>query len=194
MAKTDAIDEFFHDGFFPALGGSAPSRRGTPASAEVASLWGTKPTPSFERLIDFLGQQGEEDEPSLGELMAFPPSDWLVQRGNAFDFMLTEWYRRAALLSGTIPIGCTGCGDIWLIDAAPRESRHRVFLVDHEVGKIHAIADSLESLAWLCRLAAEGETSGTHWKASSAVASGYGEESDRENEADRAGGSSRSAR
>jgi hypothetical protein len=51
MAKTDAIEQFFHDGFLAALGGRAQSRRGTPASAEVASLWGTKPTPSFARLI-----------------------------------------------------------------------------------------------------------------------------------------------
>jgi hypothetical protein len=164
---------FFPDGFFEALGGKHKATRGASGSADAAALWGTEPTPAFTRFFDYLGLQGAGDEPSLGELMPFASSDWRVGRENAFDFMMPEFFRRAALLSGTLAIGTTGAGDIWLIDPAPQRSMNRVFLLDHEVGTIHVIADSIESLALLSQLIEQDETSAKAWKPLAGRVRGY---------------------
>ncbi len=152
------LSEFFENGFFEALGGGRSIPRTRLPAEEIADLWGATPAAELARLADFLGTQ--RGEPKLFEFYAFDADDWLPGARNAFDFMLHEWFRRVALLTGTLPIGCTGSGDIWLVEATPRPSGHHVFLLDHELSELSAVADSLESFAWLCYLGDAGRTRG----------------------------------
>jgi hypothetical protein len=138
----------------PALDVGPRVRRATKPRAELAAMWGAPLTRSLGVLVDHLGERSPDAEPSVGEFMVFAPDDWLAGDRNAFDFMLSEWFRRAALLAGALAIGPTGCGDIWLIDALPSGKRNRVFLLDHEESEMHAVADGLKSLSLL--LTADG--------------------------------------
>jgi hypothetical protein len=142
----------FRETFLRELGGAtALAPRAVAPSKELADLWGVDFANAVASLVDVVGQVPSGAQPRVGELMIFPPDDWLPGKANAFDFMLREFFRRAALLAGAVPIGVTGCGDIWLV--APEGG---VFLLDHELAEVHAIADSLESLALLlCTPAAD---------------------------------------
>jgi len=104
------------------------------AGADLAELWGL---PATSELVGFADGLPEE----LGELLAFETKDWLPGAENAAAFMLREWFRRAALVSGTVPLGCTGDGDIWLFEAAPAACR--VFLLNHELDELELVADSI---------------------------------------------------
>jgi len=137
--------------FFKALGGGKLVRRKQSPTDVIADLWGARPSASLAKLLDFLGAQREDSEPALAEFMAFSPSDWLPTSKNAFDFMLEEPFRRVALLTHTLPLGVTGSGEIWLMSMGAREPA--VFLFAHDTLEVCAIADSLETFAWVCHLA-----------------------------------------
>jgi hypothetical protein len=85
--------------FVAALDAQVPEARARPASAVVAELWGAPLPPDLARLVDVLGAQPERAEPRLGEFLAFSPVDWLPGAANSFDWMLAEWFRRAALFA-----------------------------------------------------------------------------------------------
>ncbi len=124
-------------------------------SAELSQMWGARLTPWLVALVDHLGERSAKTEPSVGELTAMAPDDWLPGDRNAFDFMLAEPFRRVALLSGAVALASSGAGDTWLIEVSPAGKRNGVYLFDHEASEVHAIADGLDSLALL--LTCDGE-------------------------------------
>jgi hypothetical protein len=148
------------------LGAPSPSsakRRpdSTSPSQTIADLWGCNLSSQLVALLDGLGAQPSSAEPNVGEFFAFATADWLPPRGNAFEFMLREPFQREALLLGAVPLGATGSGDHWLIEASPAG---RVFMMDHEVSKLCPIADSIESFARLLELSESDDSSPAAWR------------------------------
>jgi hypothetical protein len=155
---TDAMARYFEGAFFDELRQSSLALR--PPSVQLAELWGVVPLPEWSRFVDFLGAQPSFATPELGAFRAFAAADF-VPSGNTLRFMLTEPFRRAALFTGTVALGCTGAGDAWLVEV---ESPHRVFLHDHDSGALIAVADGLQSFAWACHLQARDEATTEAWR------------------------------
>ncbi|HXU02982.1 MAG TPA: SMI1/KNR4 family protein [Polyangia bacterium] len=148
-------EEFFAEAFFASLeadyGQSAP--RTPPASAVMSDLWGVALPPSLARFVDYLAGTTKEivRRPFFASAA---DADWLPPVDDACRFMLAEWFRRAGMLTTTIPIGCTGDGDIWLFEVS--RERTRVALLDHDTMAMTVVADSIESFALLVSLLQTG--------------------------------------
>jgi len=158
---TASPESYYATEFFEALRGGEPIARAMAPSLAIAETYGVTPSPALAKLLDFLGTRRDDAKPRLAELFAFAPKDWLPGTDNAFAQMLAEPFTRLALFTGTLPLACTGSGDIWLFTIAP--SGIAVYLQDHDTDVVHPIARTLASLAWICRLADATDATPEEW-------------------------------
>lgn len=155
----DRIDEYLTVGLFDDLRRSTANRPSP--SVCLAELWAAALSAEFSEVVDFLAAQPSFATPELGEFLAFPAVDFVPPTSNTFAFMLAQPFRRAALFTQTVTLGCTGSGDTWLFEVA---APNRVFLHDHDTGVLEPAADSVASFAWLCRLHEASATADEDWQ------------------------------
>ncbi len=132
--------------FYAALPPALPT--GPRPSALLEGMWGAPLAPCLARFVDAVAAVPDFQ---IDELCVYPTTDW-AWADAPFAAMLAEWFRRVALPTGTIPIGCTGGGDVWLLEAtAPAP---RVFCLDRDEMIAEPIADSIEAFALYLHLSA----------------------------------------